>query len=214
MGAHRARVGGAVAAQFERCRERPVECFDRQPSGHHVHRTGGGRIAEKQRGGTAHDLDTLRDHRIERHGMVFRERCGVEYISAVLEHLHTQATLAADDGPARDRAEVARRDPGLVSQCLGDRRAAAAQQLVTVDGEHRLRGLEHRATQRRGGDPYLLQGRPCVGRGRGRGSCGLSCSQRRCGDRQRGNQRGEGSGGGRDAHGAGSRRGRKGWQVR
>ena len=73
MGAHRARVGGAVAAQFERCRERPVERFDRQASGHHVHRTGGGRIAEQQRGGTAHDLDTLRDHRIERHGMVFGE---------------------------------------------------------------------------------------------------------------------------------------------
>ena len=211
MGAHRARVGGAVAAQFERCRERPVERFDRQPSGHHVHRTGGGRISEKQRGGTAHDLDTLRDHRIERHGMVFRERCGVEYISAVLEHLHTQATLAADDGPARDRAEVARRDPGLVSQCLGDRRAAAAQQLVTVDGEHRLRGLEHRATQRCGGDPYLLQECPCVGRGRG--SRGLSCSQRRCGDRQRGNQREEGSGGGRGAHRVGSSRGGLGMQV-
>ena len=185
MRAHCARVGGAVAAQFERSVEGPGERLGRDAPGHDIHGTGRGRVAIEQRRGSAHHLDAFGEQRIERDRVVLGERGRVEHIGTVLENLHAQAALTTDDGPARDRAEVARRDPGLVSQCLGDRRAASAQQLFTVEGEHRLRGLEHRAAQRRGGDPDLLQGRlqGRPGVGRRLGDRGLSCGQRRCGDR-------------------------------
>ena len=157
MRADGAGVGGGVAAHLERRAEGLVERFDRDAPGDDVDRTRRGCIAEQQRRGTAHHLDALGEQRVERDRVVLGERRRVEHVGTVLEHLHAQTALAADHGPARDRSERGRRQAGLCGQRLGDGRRALPDQLVSAEHQHRLRGLELAAAQRRGGDAHLLE---------------------------------------------------------
>ena len=160
----RALVERRVAAQFDRAGERSRQLRRRQPTGHHVDGAGGGGIAEQQRGRSLQDLDALRKQRLDRHGVIVRQRRDVQRIAAVDVHLHAQPSLSADQRAAGDRAEPARREARYVAQCLAKAGCALQDERIAIDDPGGLCGLQWRLTQRRRVHHHLLE---VPGNGRG-----------------------------------------------
>ena len=159
VGAPVAQLAGTMNALHRRVGDAVVEGVDHPADG----------IATVEQGGrAAHDLDALDVHRVQWHGVVVRQRRGIQCTHAVAQDTDPVAVQAADHRAAGARAEPGGGDAGLGVQ--GFAQAALLLQGQCVAFEHAAGGCQ-RGAQRVGGDDLRLQFNRVAGQ-RGQPQCG------------------------------------------
>ena len=144
-----AHLQAALIAFFRNRRGNPVV----QDIDHTAHRA----AAMDQRRRAAQHFDLRGQQRLGRDRMVGADGRSIVQLDAIAENLDARAVHAADDGPARARAEMAGVDAGLAAERLAQRGFAAQHQLPAFKHADRRGHLAARLAQAAGRDLDLGQ---------------------------------------------------------
>ncbi len=125
-----ANLTGAGAELGLRFASHPRDRLHRDDVRHDVHQSADGVGAVQQRRRASHDLDAFRRERIDRHAVIARLAREIVGALTVLEHEHTIAVEAADDGARWAGSECALRHAWLVLQELAERAFELQRQLL------------------------------------------------------------------------------------
>ena len=151
-----AAFGSGIAAEAYRAGQRQLWQHAVNAAVDDVDDAAAGAAAVEQRRGTADDLDAIGDNAVDRHGMIFAERRGVERGQPVGQHFDALAGLPANDRSGRDGAEIGRADAGLFRQRLADTARLFERQGVAGEYGGRLGELFHGSCKRlRGNDDFI-----------------------------------------------------------